>query len=106
MANLVLSLLYPLNILSIEVIRFICFPCDLVNVVGNNAETVQQRCKFFHIIEAGRAVKHRCPDVFRGVRVTSLSPALDDLPFLDIKVDVLAVYLFIFSCYVYQSFLY
>ena len=37
--------------------------------------------------------------------MTSFSPSLNDLPFLDIKVDLLAVYLFVFPCYDYQSFL-
>jgi hypothetical protein len=79
---------------------------DLVDIVGNNAHTVQQGREIFHIIEYRLLFKYHLAEIFCRVGVARLSLSLDLFPVFEVKCQLLAVNLFILSCDNYQSFRY
>ncbi len=93
------------NVCRIYVVRFICLLCNLVDVAWDCSHSVYHRCDIFHIIKNRLTVKYHSAEIFCSVCVASLSPAFDFIPVTKVKCQFLAFYLFVFSCYFYQSFL-
>ena len=101
-----MRLLYLFHIIGIDIVRFVGFASHLVYIVRNYPHTVKQGRKLFHIINENTTVKRHRSYESCSFQVTSRSLLFDLIPFFLCVNYLLAEERCVFSCYIYQSFLF